>query len=603
MTLNITILTPEVIYQSADYRLFDTNARKSLPMHSNKTVILMYLDWVGFITYTGIGRVNSKDTSQFVRDWLKGKRDFSFADVVEAIRVNASSWIRGVDPSIEHTFVVAGFVDSKPVAAVVSNCQKWHGAKLDSVSENFASSIVTAKRSPEIIVTGRSNAVPRPQRQKLRWLAANHADDPARIRRALAEATRCAAQRYPNLISDECYVYSQDKNGRGHEETMGDTMSNPTTLLDGVDLLQQIRPFLYEHFGSGKWAVKGATFVRSGGQSEPPSSCELRLSTRLSDGGRYNLVELANPYGRYAAPRAVNAQGTIVGEGAQHWRGPNYPCVWPEHSTIQFLPHGGGFGGCANDINDSGMIVGASEMPDRALHACVWDINGSTDDIGQALGRNSNAMRVNRGGSIVGWASIHPTEGGQEHFRPAWWPNTGSPVILKDLDGAWGEAVDINTSDQMVLRAHVGRSVDAWLWDGEDGYRLEKPSPELRAFWPKCLTEENAVIGLTIHNNGQRSAAVRHADGTCAFLLSPSPGREFTTAKGTQIIAGYDQIDGYGIPWVKQENEEIAYLPSFKYHHHKPTMISEQGWILGTASADNCCHPLLWIPEQTPSDI
>ena len=100
MTLNITILTPEVIYQSADYRLFDTNARKSLPMHSNKTVILMYLDWVGFITYTGIGRVNSKDTSQFVRDWLKGKRDFSFADVVEAIRVNASSWIRGVDPSI-----------------------------------------------------------------------------------------------------------------------------------------------------------------------------------------------------------------------------------------------------------------------------------------------------------------------------------------------------------------------------------------------------------------------------------------------------------------------------------------------------------------------
>ena len=293
----------------------------------------------------------------------------------------------------------------------------------------------------------------------------------------------------------------------------------------------------------------------------------------------------------------MNAQGIIVGEGTPRWRGPNYPCVWPKPTVVKFLPHGGGYGGSAYDINDSGAIVGASEMPDRALHASIWQLDGPALDIGRALGRNSAAKRVNKAGSIVGWASIHPTEGGQEHFRPAWWPDTGSPTILKDLAGAWGEGIDINSNGQMVIISHVGRSAGAWLWDGQNAYEIGKPSPDLTAFWPRCLTEDNAVVGLTIRNDGQRGAAVRNVDGSWAFLFTPSPGREFTAAKGAQVIAGYDTINHYGIPWVKRENEQIVYLPHFQYHHHKPTMVSEQGWILGTASADNCCHPILWVPE------
>ncbi len=596
MTLNITVLTSKAIYQSADYRLFDATTQKPLSIPSDKTILLHQSDWVGFITYTGIGRVGTKNTSAFVRDWLVGLGSASFDEVVDAVRHKASSWIQKVAPSQEHTFVVAAFLGGKPTAAVVSNFQKWHGADLSSVSKSFFTSAIVASHRPEVIVTGVRDAVPRLRRRALQKLAASHPDDHARIRRALAKVTENGAQRYPDWISDDCYVYSQDRNGRGSAESFGNPHSNPTTLTRGIDTSQIIKPTLEKTFGPGKWISKGTTFARSGDSIVPPSTCVLRLSANNSK-SRYRVIELASPDGQRATPRSANAQGIVVGEGTPHYPGPSYPCVWPTATELKFLPHGGGVGGSAYDINDLGTIVGASEMPDRALHAQVWRLDEPTLYLGHELGRYSAARSVNRAGSVVGYASIHPTESGQMHHRPAAWPNSGKPAVLEDLAGDWGEVVDINTSGLMVIRCHTGRDVGAWLWDGHEQRELGKPSPEFRVFWPKKLTEDDAVVGLTIRSDGQRGAAARRADGTWSELLTPASGREFTAANGMRVLAGYDTIDHYQLPWVMREKEEITYLPHFQHHQHQPTMVSEQGWVLGTASSDNCYHPLLWIPE------
>jgi hypothetical protein len=196
VTLNITVLTREMIYQSADYRL-SVNGRR-LDVHSTKATTLNFLDWTGFVTYTGIGRVGNKETSEFLCEWLVDPTAKSFEDIVELIRRDASRWINNVSPGSRHTFIVAAFVAGDPTAAVVSNFQTWHGANMAEVSKEFITSRVVATTGPEVIVTGVRKAVSRQQRRALCNFANKYATDPARVRRLLATTTRKAGQLHPD---------------------------------------------------------------------------------------------------------------------------------------------------------------------------------------------------------------------------------------------------------------------------------------------------------------------------------------------------------------------------------------------------------------------
>ena len=450
-------------------------------------------------------------------------------------------------------------------------------------------------------MTGIRDAVPRARRRALQRLVAESANDGARVRRAIAAANKDGAQKFPDQISEDCFVYSQDSSGRGHYETMGETRTDLLTSMTDVGAKDQIRELLDKQLGAGKWSMKGMTSATSQSQSAPPAECELKHSPDPSSAG-YEILNLAAPDGRRATPRSINANGVVVGEASQRWNGPQYPCIWTQHSTIEFLAHGGGLGGSARDINDSGLIVGSSESPDRASHACTWSRDRDTQDIGEKIARHSQATAVNEMGNIVGWVSVHPTEGGQAHFRPTYWPESGSPVILDDLAGGWGEAVDISSQGVILARVHEGGDVllsggaEAWLWQDGQVTKIGKPSSDTASFYPKRITEDGRVVGLAIMSNGQRFGAVRSVNGTWSRLFDPSQGRELTGANGNLLLAGYDSVEHYRVPWVKHEHGEIRHLQHFKYHHHQVTMVSEQGWLVGTASADNCCHPVLWLP-------
>lgn len=54
MTLNLTVITPTVIYQSADFRLTDLSTGLPTNHRSPKLVTFVYEAWIGFVTYTGL---------------------------------------------------------------------------------------------------------------------------------------------------------------------------------------------------------------------------------------------------------------------------------------------------------------------------------------------------------------------------------------------------------------------------------------------------------------------------------------------------------------------------------------------------------------------
>jgi probable HAF family extracellular repeat protein len=594
VTLNITILTPTVIYQSADYRLTDQGSGAPLPAPSTKRVTLTYQEWTGFVTYAGIGRMNGRETADVVRGWLEGKPSLTFEEVAETLRVRGTEWLRPLPLARRrHTFILAGVVNKAPMAAVVSNYQRWHGQVAGAVAPELIVTIVRARAKAEVIVAGVGVAVSGRDRRALARLAEAHPGDSLRIRRAMAEANTRAALSGAGLISEDCLVYSQDIDGHGQEETTGSSRSELKGLTNGVDMTAMIRPLLDQHFGPGLWTLVGSTSATSA-PSSPPPPCKLQL-VNPTEGDGYEIRELAMPDGRRATPRSINAAGVAVGDGTPIWGGPSFPCIWRTPSELQFLPHLGGLGGMAADVNDAGIVVGTSETPDRASHACIWNPEGELQDIGYALGRLSGARAINSAGWIAGWASIHPTEGGQAHFRPVWWVNGGNPRLVRELGGRWGEAVDVSDEDHVLMFANDGRDSVSWLSEGGEPFEIANPEG-CRSCWPLVLTSDRRIIGTTIDGTYRRGVAVRYPDGTWVQLKMPADS-ELTAAGNDGSLAGYQLISGYRVPWIWPAGaSEARPLPQFRHHHHTPTAVAANGWVAGTANADNCSHPLLWRP-------
>jgi len=90
-------------------------------MPSTKAVGIRYREWTGFLTYTGIGRVGTRYTADFVSEWLRDHEELSFQQTVEIIRDRGSMWLNRASPGARHTFVLAAFEQQVPVAAIISN--------------------------------------------------------------------------------------------------------------------------------------------------------------------------------------------------------------------------------------------------------------------------------------------------------------------------------------------------------------------------------------------------------------------------------------------------------------------------------------------------
>lgn len=131
MTLNITLLTPTAIYQSADFRLTDPSDGSPIRDESAKTVVLRYMSWSGFVTYTRLGSWEDENLSHLAADWLTGTYGATMTNVAAILERDGTRLLREVrlrnGTLFPHTFVLAGFEDHAARAFVISNFKDSFG--------------------------------------------------------------------------------------------------------------------------------------------------------------------------------------------------------------------------------------------------------------------------------------------------------------------------------------------------------------------------------------------------------------------------------------------------------------------------------------------
>lgn len=192
------------------------------------------------------------------------------------------------------------------------------------------------------------------------------------------------------------------------------------------------------------------------------------------------------------------------------------PVLW-EKGKVQPLPRvGRDPDGEANGLNDQGQAIGYSGTCTAALHAVLWDKNGTASPLPD-LGAGANAFGINDHGEIVGLVGSpdSPT------FYAALWQN-GVITNLGTLPGDFAAiASGINNRGQIVgstLDSNFNFDLHAFIWqDGvmTDLNTLFPADSNLYATMANQINERGQIVGMATVLSGP------HAGETHAFLATP----------------------------------------------------------------------------------
>ena len=213
--------------------------------------------------------------------------------------------------------------------------------------------------------------------------------------------------------------------------------------------------------------------------------------------------------GSDAVANGINAGGQIAGTmGASVKHAVMWTAAVPtDLGTL------GGRESTATAINDSGLIVGYSEMPGgTATHAVLWK-GAAPTDLGTLGGNYSFAMAVNNGGQVAGYAGLSGATG----THATLWSGA-TPTDLGTLGGSNSMALGISDTGLVVGSSTVqgDSGIHAVLWIGRTAYDLNDLLDTSGRGWTlveaRDINSAGQIVGWGMAPSGQKHA----------FLLTPT---------------------------------------------------------------------------------
>lgn len=330
MTLNITVMTPDVVYQSADFRLSDLTTWKPFTYDSRKIVQLQYENWQGFVTYTGIGSWDNKNTSEWITEWLDGQPGLSPDEVSQILAREMTRELKQFTSKQRHTFVLVAFHGGKPITIVTSNFENAFG-KSTTIRDALSVSRreMTTSEKSVLLVTGISGSVSDVQRVALKRLAQRHPDQAGKFRQLLEkvndEASKSTAA--GNGISEDCAVYCLKSDGTGTTYLSTPVLGPPASINNGVNVGRMMTE-LMKGLGVDIWTaqqVQGASATGNPNNRQIVHElCPFRINP--ADGG-YDIQEIVSDEFNTQSARSINKVGQIAGTGTAHEGHPFIPWI------------------------------------------------------------------------------------------------------------------------------------------------------------------------------------------------------------------------------------------------------------------------------------
>jgi len=287
----------------------------------------------------------------------------------------------------------------------------------------------------------------------------------------------------------------------------------------------------------------------------------------------------------------------------------------------------GGPGSYGSAVNDSGVVVGCSDVNPNGVHAFVWR-EGRMQDLGTATDSpdgNSCALAVNEKGLVAGraatgelvvWNGKSVTRLGvhgnvasinDDGVVAGSYSDTGRTRGFVYRDGVLQDVGALgNDSGPSSSTAATGINAKGEVVGSSNGHAFLYTGGALRDLGSlggnnsvaKGINDRGQVVGFSANAHGQPSPFFY--DGTMRAL----PGDAFSEAVAinnrVQIVGSGE--GRYGFLVADGQVTALDLLPSVRakgWHHLEPTGLNDHGWIVGTAmNAQGDSRAFLLMPRS-----
>jgi Tfp pilus assembly protein PilF len=213
VSLNITVVSREIIYQSGDFRLSDRRG-KPLILEAQKQIPITRFGWSAVVAFVGVGSVDNLKVANWLIERIAAIPQSADFDALIAVLLSADEWLKRVELKWRfHTFSVGAFVGHHPLFAMVSNFEAVHTMPSRVVRPRLRATYLRPRRE-RVLVTGRPATVSRLERQSLVGLL-RASETPEAVMNALARVNAAAHTRDRNAISPHCFTSYVRHTGEG----------------------------------------------------------------------------------------------------------------------------------------------------------------------------------------------------------------------------------------------------------------------------------------------------------------------------------------------------------------------------------------------------